>query len=144
LGYVAKINLSYGGPLAQFTTGFSSAINPSAIGQTLQTQSVFVNYTYRLTQHLMLDLTTNATRSQSIGGQSASNSTSQFNRTYFTASPGITWEVEKNWRLRGSYVYGRQDFQQDINVQNLNAGTSEVNLVMLSLNYSWDGIRKSR
>jgi len=150
LGYVANINLSYGGPLARFATGYSSSINPSAIGQTLQTQSVFANYSYRLTQHFLLDLSSNATRSQSIGGQSTDNPTSQFDRSYFTAATGIAWELAKNWQLKGSYVYRWQDYQQDQNVQNLNAvrdlnvGTSDANLVMLFLNYSWDGIRKSR
>jgi hypothetical protein len=149
LGSVANISLSYNDRFNQFSTGYSNSVNPSAIGQTLQTQSVFANYSYRLTQHLLLDLTSYYSLSQSIGGQSADNSTSQFNRRYFTAAAGIAWELAKNWQLKGSYVYRWQDFQQDNNVQNLNAGilntgTTNSNLVLLSLSYSWDGIRISR
>ncbi len=144
LGSVANINLSYSDQLTQFSTGFSNSVNPSAIGQTLQTSSTFANYSYRLTQHLLLDLTSNYSRSESIGGQSSDNSTSQFNRSYFTVAPGIAWELAKSWRLKGSYVYRWQDYQQNKNLQNLNAGTSDSNAVMFSLGYSWDGIRLSR
>ena len=76
--------------------------------------------------------------------QSTDNTSSQFKRSYFTASPGIVWELEKNWQLRGSYIYRWQDYKQDNNVPNINVGTSDANLVMLSLNYAWDGIRNSR
>lgn len=144
LGNTANINLSYQGQTTTFSTGYSNAISPSSIGQTLQTQSIFANYSYQLSSHLLLDIASSFSRSESIGNQSTDNTTSQFKRSYFTASPGISWELEKNWRLRGSYTYRWQDYQQDNNVLNVNGGTSDVNLVMLSLNYSWDGIRNSR
>jgi hypothetical protein len=150
LGNVANINISYKDRLTQFSAGYSNAVNPSAIGQTLQTHSVSANYSYQLAQHLLLDLSSNFTLSKSIGGQSTDNLTSQFDRSYFTGAAGITWELVKNWKLKGSYIYSWQDFQQDQNVQilntvnNLNVGTTDSNLVMLSLNYSWDGIRISR
>jgi hypothetical protein len=41
LGNVANINLSYSGQLTQFSTGFSNAINPSAIGQNAANQLRF-------------------------------------------------------------------------------------------------------
>jgi hypothetical protein len=150
LGNVANINISYKDQLSQFSTGYSNSVNPSAIGQTLQTHSVFANYSYHLTQHLLLDLNSSFTLSKSIGGQSTDSPASQFDRNYFTGAAGITWELAKNWKLKGSYVYSWQDYQQAQNVQNsnvgtnLNVGTSDSNLVMLSLNYSWDGIRISR
>lgn len=144
LGSVAHINLRYSGQLTHFSTGFSNSVAPSAIGQTLQTSSIFANSSYRLTQHLLLDLTSNYSRGESIGDQSSDNPTSQFNRSYFTVTPGIAWELAKSWRLKGSYVYRWQDYQQDNNLQNLNVGTSDSNAVMFSLGYSWDGLRASR
>ncbi len=140
LGSIANISLNFNGQLAKFSGGYSNSVNPSAIGQTLQTRSIFANYSYRLSRHVVLDLVSSYSRSESIGGQSTDNITSQFNRSYFTASPGIVWELEKNWRLRGSYSYRWQDYQQDNNVANINTGVSDSNLVMLSLNYSWDGM----
>ncbi|MEI6336901.1 MAG: hypothetical protein WCS87_20265 [Methylococcaceae bacterium] len=144
LGNVANLNLSYQGQITTFSTGYSNSVSPSSIGQTLQTRSVFANYSYRLSPHLLLDIASSFSRSESIGNQSIDNTDSQFKRSYFTASPGIAWELEKNWRLRGSYIYRWQDYQQDNNVPNVNGGTSDANLVMLSLNYAWDGIRNSR
>ena len=144
LGNVANINLSYQGQMTTFSAGYSNSISPSAISQTLQNQSLFANYSYRLSSHLMLDVASSFSQSESIGGQSIDNATSQFKRSYFTASPGIVWELEKNWRLRCSYIYRWQDYQQDNNVPNVNGGTSDANLLMLSLNYYWDGIRNSR
>jgi opacity protein-like surface antigen len=111
----------------------------------LQTQSVFANYSYNLTQHLLLNLSSNFSRNQSTNSQSTGNPTNQFNRSYFTGSAGIAWQPAKNWQLKGSYVYNWQDYQQNTNVQNLiNTGTSDSNAVMLFLGYSWDGIRNSR
>jgi hypothetical protein len=153
LGYVANISLGYNDQLTQFYTGFTSSVNPSAIGESLQYQSVFANYSYHLTHHLLLDFSSTFSQSQSVGNQSTNNLTSQFDRKYFTAASGITWELAKNLWLRGSYAYSWQDYQQgNIVVQNLNAATlnqnlnvgrSDSNVVMLSLSYSWDGIRKS-
>jgi len=145
LGSVAGISLNYDNQLTKFSTGFTNSINPSAIGQTLQISSIFVNYSYHLTEHVLLDLTSNYSRSESIGN----TSTSQFDRNYFTVAPGIAWEPAKNWQLKGSYVYSWQDFQQGNNFQNLtnrnlNSGTIDSNAVMFSLGYSWDGVRLSR
>jgi hypothetical protein len=150
LSSIANINLNYDGQLSKFSTGYSNAVNPSAIGQTLQTQSFFANFSYSLTQHLMLDLTGNYSLSESTGDNSIDNSNSQFNRDYFTVTTGFTWAIAKHWQLKGSYAYSWQDYQQDQNIQNINGltnfniGKSKSNLVMLFLNYSWDGIRVSR
>jgi hypothetical protein len=144
LGSVANIDLSYSGQLSKLSTGYSNSINPSAIGQTLQSHSIFANYSYRLARHISLDLTSSYAISDSIGDQSSNNLTSQFNRSYFTVAPSIAWEFVKNWKLKGSYVYSWQDYQQDNNLQNLNVGTTDSNAVTISLSYSWDGVRISR
>ncbi len=144
LGSIGNIRLSYEGQHSRFSTGYSSSFYPSAIGQTLQTHSIFVNYSYRLTRFLLLDLNSNFSLSKSISGQADGNRTDQFDRTYFTVAAGMVWDFTKNWQLNGSYVYTRQDFQQNANVPNLNVGISSSNLVMLILSYSWDGSRTSR
>jgi len=148
LGSVAAINLNYNGQLTQFSAGFNNSISPSAIGQTLQTRSISANYSYRLTEHLLLGLTSNYSHSESIGGQS-SRLISQFKRDYYTVAPSIAWELAKDWQLKGSYTYSSQDFKQDNNFQNLNSknlnnGTTDSNVVMLLLDYAWDGVRISR
>jgi hypothetical protein len=150
LGSIANISINYDGQLTKFSTGYSNAVKPSAIGQALQTQSFFAHYSYRLTRDLLLDLSGHYTQSESIADKSLNNSNRQFDRTYFRVSAGITWDLAKHWQLRGSYTYNWQDYQQNQNLQNfdgianLNAGTSEANVVMFFLNYSWDGVRISR
>jgi hypothetical protein len=145
LGSIAGISLNYDFQLTKFSTGFNNSISPSAIGQTLETSSIFANYSYRLTEHLSLDLTSNYSRSESIGN----TSTNQFNRDYFTISSSIAWKFAKDWQLKGSYTFSWQDYQQDnifqnLNNRNLNSGTVDSNAVMFSLGYSWDGVRLSR
>lgn len=141
LGSVAGISLKYIDDLTQLSTGFTNSINPSAIGQTLQTSLIFANYSYRLTRQLLLELRGNYRRSESIGDISAN----QFNRDYYTVAPGVAWEFTKDWRLKGSYTYSWQDYQRNNNFQNLNNnGSVDSNTVMFSLDYSWDGIRISR
>jgi hypothetical protein len=146
----ANIYLNYDGRLTKFSARYTNAVYPSAIGQALQTHSVFATYSYRLTRHLKVDLSGNYNLSESIGDQSIDNSNSQFDRTYFTVAAGLTWDLTKHWQLRGSYAYSWQDYQQAQSLQNLdgianlNAGSSESNMFMLFLNYSWDGIRLSR
>jgi len=140
---VANISLSYAGQLTRFNIGYSNAVSPSSLGETLQTESFFANYSYNLAEHVLFDVSGNYSLSQSTG-QSTDTANRQFDRTFLTAGTGIAWDFAKNWRLRGSYIYRRQNFQQDTNVPNLTVGTSESNVVMLSLGYSWDGIRISR
>lgn len=148
LGSNANINLTYDGKLTKFSASYSNSIDPSSLGQTLQNHNILANYSYRFTQHLLLDLSGNFSNNQSIGGDQSTGS--QFDRTYFTTAAGIAWEPTRNWQLKGSYVYSWQDYQEDQdvqnfqNVRNLNVGTSNSNAVMLFLNYSWDGIQRSR
>jgi hypothetical protein len=150
VGHVANINLNYNGQLTQFSAGYSNTINPSAIGQTLQDQSLFASYSYRLTRHLTMDISGTYSLNQSITDTSLDNSNGQFDRAYFTVTAGITWNLTKHWQLRGSYAYSWQDYQQPQSQQNfsglanLSTGLSESNIVMLMLNYSWDGVRLSR
>jgi hypothetical protein len=150
VGSNVNINLNYDGPSGKLSLGYYNTVNPSAIGQTLQAQSFFANYSYYLTRHLTVDFSGNYDQSESTGGGSIDNAGSQFDRTYFTLATGITWSLTKHWQLRGSYAYSWQDYQQAQGLQNLegitnlNVGSSESNAVMLSLSYSWDGIRLSR
>lgn len=145
LGNVAAVRLNYDGQLTQFSIGFTNSVNPSAIGQTLQTSSIFANYSYRLTEDLLLDLASNYSRSESVDNFSSN----QFKRNYYTVAPSIVWELARDWKLKSSYTYNWQEFQQANIFQNsanrnLNNGSIDSNVVMVSLDYSWDGIRISR
>lgn len=131
---IANISISYKDPLSHFTTGYSSSISPSAIGQTLQTQALFATYTYQLGHHISLNFDSNLSHSKPIRGQPADNLAASFNRNYATASATVAWDFERNWQLKGGYIYRWQEYKQQ-------ATTSDSNMVMLSLTYTWDGIR---
>ncbi|MGR9106904.1 MAG: outer membrane beta-barrel protein [Gammaproteobacteria bacterium] len=144
LGYVANVEVSYQGQFTNWTAGFTSSITPSAIGQNLQTQTVFANYSYQLSEFVLFLISANYSQSKSIGGQTIDATGNQFDRIFLGLSTGLTWEFMENWQLKGNYSYSRQDFKQGGNIQNLLTGVSDANLVMLNLSYSWDGIRTSR
>ena len=139
LGNVANISLSYDDGLTRFSTGYSNSISPSGIGQALQTDSIFVNYSYKFARHLFLDVSGTFSRSQATGTRG-----SNFDRDYLTTGAYIAWEFEKNWQLNGGYVYSFQQYKQDQIVQSLVAQTSDFSTVMIFLNYAWNGIRDSR
>ena len=112
LGNTANISVSYKDQLSNFTTGYSNSASPSAIGQTLQNHTIFASYSYQFTHHISLNLNSNLSRSQPIGGQSAGNPTTSFSRDYATATAALVWEFERDWQLRGSYVYRWQEYKQ--------------------------------
>jgi len=137
LDYIANLSLSYEGPLTNFSIGYSNSINPSAIGQTQQYQTVFANYSYRFAPHLSLSVAGNFSRNSSFDGQSSGNSTDTLDRDYLNVSAGLVWQFAKNWEIKGSYEYRWQQYRQDI-------GNGESNTVTLSLSYAWEGIRAFR
>ncbi len=143
LGSIANASLSYDGLQNRLSIGYSTALMPSAIGQTLQTQTLFANYSYRLAQHLSLDIMTSLSRSESATNQSTGTTAGNFSRDYLSASVGLAWELARDWQLNGSYIYRWQHYPQQGSVSSLFAGTAESNAVMLFLNYAWDGFRYS-
>ena len=118
-----------------FSVGYANTIMPSALGQTLQTQSIYARYSYTLTPHLTLSLNSLALQSLPIGGQATAGSTaSSYGREAFTNTVALVWSFAPNWQLRGSYIYRWQKLQQQI--------AAESNTVMLSLNFALDEIEE--
>lgn len=136
LGTTANINVSYNDRLNNFSTGYSNMATPSSIGQTLQTQTVYANYSYQLARHLSWKTNGSFSDSQLIASPSAiatANASSAYNRDYFTATTALVWEFARGWMLTGSYAYRWQKVKQQAN-------SADSNAVMLSLNYAWDGV----
>lgn len=136
LGTTANLKISYNDRLTRFSTGYSNMVIPSSIGQTLQTQTVSANYAYQLAPHLSWDTNASFSHSQSIAGPSAiatANASSAYDRDYFTVATALAWELARDWKLTGSYAYRWQKYKQQANY-------ADSNIVMLSLNYAWDGI----
>jgi hypothetical protein len=137
LGSNANAGIDYKGRLTSFSISYSNTVGPSALGQALQYQTVFANYTHRFRPRLLLDLTANLSRSESSGGRPADNPAGAFDRDYASASAGLAWQFAKDWEIKGSYLYQWQRYKQF-------SGTADSNIVMLSVNYTWGGIRRAR
>ena len=130
---LGNASLIYNSNPSMFSIGYSNTLMPSALGQTLQNQSIFAKYSYRITPHLLLNLNSMALQSQSIGGQSTAGTTvGNYNRETFSNTVAVVWEFARNWQLKGSYLYRWQKMQGEASV--------ESNTVMLSLNYALDEI----
>lgn len=129
LGNTANISVSYEDRLSRFSIGYSNSVNPSAIGELLQYHTAFANYSYCFAKHLSVDFSTTFNHNESIGQASADN----FGRDYFGGSMNFNWEFYKDWNFRAGYVYRWQKSNTE--------PASESNLVMVSINYAWDGFR---
>ena len=136
LGTTANVNVSYNDRLNRFSTGYSNMATPSSVGQTLQIQTVSANYSYQLAPHLSWNTNGSFLHSQSIASPSAiatANASSAYSRDYFTVTTALVWEFARDWTLTGSYAYRWQKSKQQAN-------SADSNIVMLSLNYAWDGV----
>ena len=114
--------------------GYSKTIMPSALGQTLQNQSIFAKYSYKITPHLLLSINNVALQSESLGGQSTAGTTASFGRDAITNTVTFAWDFAEKWQLKGSYTYRWQKVQGET--------SAASNMVMLSLNYALDEIEE--
>ena len=132
---LGNVSLSYNSAPNMFIIGYSSTIMPSALGQTLQNQSIFARYSYKLTPHLSLNLNSTALQSESLGGQSTAGTTkSSYGRENFNNTVAVVWDFMRNWQLKGSYSYRWQKLQGE--------AAAESNTVMLSLSYALDEVEE--
>ena len=130
---LGNFNVSYQDRFSAFSTGYSNTIMPSALGQTLNTQSVNAKYSYQITPHLLLSNTIIALQSEGIGGQpTVGTTTSSYSRETFSNTVAFSWDFSRGWLLNGSYIYRWQKLQQQ--------SAAESNIVMLSLNFAFDEI----
>lgn len=133
-GELADVELTYRGKYADSSLAFTRTINPSAIGQLTEYTSLTATYSYRLTRHLSFSLQGDYQQTDYLD-QGARQSS--LNRTYFSASTGLSWQFAKHWRLSGSYRYRWQEFEGT-------PGARDSNTVMLNVTYDWDGLRIAR
>jgi hypothetical protein len=138
MGNVANVSIRYNDELTHFSVGYSNALVPSAIGETLELNSVFSNFQYEFLSNLSVVVASNYYTSKNAGGETRS-----FSRDYLSASAGLVWKFARNWDLQGRYTYQTQKFPV-VNQSTDVGGTATSNAVMLFLNYNWDGIQISR
>lgn len=141
LGYTDNISLTYSGQNSGASIGYSDSLVPSALGQTVQLRSVFLQLRHDVTRRIALSLNTSYSSSQSV--QESEGNARRLDSSYLTATAGVAWRMAEDWTLGGSYIYRWQDVVRADAAALLNTGTTDSNTVMLFLNYQWPGLRNS-
>jgi len=135
-----NFGLNYSGRRMNYAIDYSRSNRPSASGQITEYNEVNVNYSYEISREWSFNVDASMNKNQSIG-QSVFQISSD--RTYYTASVGVTWDFDKEWRISTSYRYRHQQFTSSGVAQIINGQEriSDSNTLMVNLNYNWDGLR---
>jgi hypothetical protein len=126
-----------------YSLGYSRTLSPSSIGQIVEYNSVNMNYSYQISREFTFNIDGSISLNKSVGD---SEFQSVSDRTYYNASIGLVWDFAREWQLSTSYRYRRQEYNNDDEgqVNNELASTSDSNALMITLNYNWDGLRVFR
>lgn len=138
LGFLANLTADY--KADNYTSGvyFERSLSPSNQGQLQEQTSVGWYLNYRISERLTADFNVNYLDSTKI------NQTDQVTRENIVLQPGIKWQITPEWTIGGSYRYRTQDSNED-NFGNSGANRSaESHLIMLTVNYNWQGLNISR
>jgi hypothetical protein len=129
IGFLADIGVNYTGE--NFTTGiyFTRSLTPSNQGQLQEQTGVGLNFDYKILENLSASFITNYLESTFVS-QGNSNP-----RDNIMVQPAITWQIAPEWSLSGNYRY---------RTQSLGINDAESNLFSISINYNWQGLKKSR
>ncbi len=140
---VINLALSYEGRRMDYSLGYSRTLSPSSIGQIVEYNSVNMNYSYQISREFTFNIDGSISLNKSVGD---SEFQSVSDRTYYNASIGLVWDFAREWQLSTSYRYRRQEYNNDDEgqVNNELASTSDSNALMITLNYNWDGLRVFR
>lgn len=138
LGDVANISLNFHHRQNDVSMGYSNSINSSAIGQTQEYHNIFLSYSRKIDKRLNLSAAVSFQHSDALNGQQSGSLENNFKRDYVNVAAGVAWKFAKDWQVRADYSYRWQDYHQS------DIGTADANMVMVSVNYSWDGVRDSR
>lgn len=136
-GSLFDFSANYAGELNTLTFSLSRSLNPSGEGVVNETDRVSFNWNRNLSETLSFSLNTLYQESQSA------DELTNTDREYFTFSPAINWKLDRNLALKMGYQY-RQQKGTSFGGFNSNGDKVEGNMVYLTINYDWDGLRFSR
>ncbi len=88
---------------------------------------------YKITQHLhfLLNGAIHMTKS-------TENTQISRDRTYYTVTPQLRWQFNRQLSLSGGYRYRRQEYEPGKNSTSSITSTAESNAVFITLKYQWD------
>jgi len=136
-GSLFDFSASYTGELNTLSFSLSRLLTPSGEGVVNETERVTLNWNRNIAETLSFSVNTSYQESQS-----ASDLTNT-DREYFTFSPSLSWQLQRNLALNMGYQY-RQQKGSSFGGFNTTSDKVDSNMVFLTVNYDWDGLRFSR
>jgi len=137
---IINLSLNYTGQLTDFSLSYSRTVVPSAIGQLIENNDFSLDYSYKFSRKLSLNIASSLAKNKTIGeGDFQINS----DRSFYTGTIGVRWDFDKEWQLSASYRHRRQEYTSlgSTTVVNEQDDVFSSNAIMVHLNYNWDGMR---
>lgn len=135
-GTLFDVSLSYAGELDTFTADVSRSLQPSGEGIVNETDRLGLSWTRQYTERVSLSVSGSYQESTSV------DQTSRTDRKFYTFSPTLKWQVQEQLSLDFGYQYRKQT--GNIVGNSNNSDDVDSNMVFVTINYDWDGIRFSR
>jgi len=136
-GSLFDFSAVYTGELNTLTFSLSRSLAPSGEGVVNETDRISFKWNRNLAETISFSLNTSYQETQSA------DELTNTEREYFTFSPAINWKLERNLALNMGYQY-RQQKGTSLGGFNTTSDKVDSNMVFLTVNYDWDGLRFSR
>jgi hypothetical protein len=136
-GSLFNFTANYLGELHTLTSSLSRSLNPSGEGVVNETDRLSFTWIRNIAETLSLSVNTTYQETQSV------DELSNTEREYLTFSPSLNWQLQRNLALKMGYQY-RQQKGTSFGGFNTTGDKVDSNMVFLTVNYDWDGLRFSR
>jgi len=135
-GFLINTALNYKGEVISSGLSFNQSMNPGGNGELNEQSRVALDFSYRLTETLTAQASTQYQKTKSVSTFIAAN-----DRSNITANAVLNWKVTPFVFLNASYTYRKQISDQVLNGVTDNP---DSNRIMLTLGYNWQGLSLSR
>jgi len=136
-GSLFDFSANYLGELNTLTFSLSRSLAPSGEGVVNETDRISFNWNRNLAETLSFSINTSYQESQSADDLGNNE------REYFTFSPALNWQLQRNLALKMGYQYRQQKGTSFGGFDTIDDKV-DSNSVFLTVNYDWDGLRFSR
>jgi len=135
-GFLINTALNYKGEVISSGLSFNQSMNPGGNGELNEQSRVALDFSYRLTETLTAQASTQYQKTKSVSTVIAPN-----DRSNITANAALNWKITAFVFLNASYTYRKQISEQLLNGAEDNP---DSNRIMLTLGYNWQGLSLSR
>lgn len=136
-GSLFNFTANYLGELNTLTFSLSRSLNPSGEGVVNETDRLSFSWSRNIAETLSFSVNTTYQETQSA------DDLTNTDREYFTFSPALNWQLQRNLALKMGYQYRQQKGTSFVGF-NTTGDKVDSNMVFLTVNYDWDGLRFSR